>query len=240
MGYLRPELCIESQLALAEKGGAIIRKHERVRDVLPDASQVRVNTSAGQYTADRVVMTVGSWLTHLAGMELARHFKVYRQTLYWFLPKESVEPYFAGRFPVFIWEFGARRDDFVYGFPAVDGPQGGIKIASEQHVFDTDADTVDRVVKDQEIDATYRKCVQDRLPGLSDKCLKTAVCLYTSTPDSGFVIDFHPSHSNILIVSPCSGHGFKHSAAIGEVVAELVMTGQSKIDISKFKLNRFM
>jgi sarcosine oxidase len=239
MGYLRPELCIESQLALAEQAGAVIRKNEKVLDVVPGASEVRIKTSAGEYTADRVVMTVGSWLPQLVGGELARHFKVYRQTLYWFLPKQSVDPYLAGRFPVFIWEFGSHRDDFVYGFPAIDGPTGGIKIASEQHATEGDPDTVDRTIKDQEIDAIYRKCIQDRLPGLSHKCVKASVCLYTSTPDSGFVIDAHPLYSNILIVSPCSGHGFKHSAAVGEVVAELITSGQSKIDILKFKSSRF-
>jgi sarcosine oxidase len=239
MGYLRPELCVDSQLSLAEREGAEIRRNETVVDVVPAAGEVCVKTSAGLYTSGQVVMAAGSWITRFLGTGLAGYFKVYRQTLYWFDLKDPVASYAPDRFPVFIWELGRQRDDFVYGFPAIDGPGGGIKVASEQHVAETDADRVDRTVTDEEIDAMYRRYIRGRLPGLSEKCVKAVVCLYTSTPDSGFVIDRHPSHPNILIVSPCSGHGFKHSAAIGEIVAELMTAGRSRIDIEKFKLSRF-
>ncbi|HEY5543536.1 MAG TPA: hypothetical protein VIM04_09815 [Candidatus Binatia bacterium] len=58
------------------------------------------------------------------------------------------------------------------------------------------------------------------------------------TPDSNFVIDVHPDNDRVIIASPCSGHGFKHSAAIGEALAEQVIDGKSKIDISGFSLKR--
>jgi sarcosine oxidase len=239
MGLLRPELCIESQFVLAEQAGAVFRKNEKVSQITTTANEVHVKTSSGEFTADQAVITAGSWVTRLVERELSRYFKVYRQTMYWFGLKDPVESFLPGRFPIFIWALGSERDDFVYGFPAIDGTRGGIKVASEQHVSETDPDTVDRKVQDEEITAMYRRYIQDRLPGLSDKCLRTSICLYTSTPDSGFVIDRHPSHPNVLIVSPCSGHGFKHSAAVGEIVAELVTKGKSRIDTTKFKLNRF-
>jgi sarcosine oxidase len=78
-----------------------------------------------------------------------------------------------------------------------------------------------------------------RIPGLSDVCGEAVSCLYTMTPDSHFVIDFHPESNRIVVASPCSGHGFKHSAAIGEVLSELVNDGKSKIDISSFSMKRF-
>jgi sarcosine oxidase len=239
MGFLRPELCIESQLLLAEKHGAEIRKNQKVLELIPASREVRIRTSAGHYTAEKVVVSAGSWITQLLEQEFVRNFKVYRQVLYWFGVKDSIQPYLPERFPVFIWEFGKHQDDFIYGFPAIDGLRGGVKVASEQHAFHTNPDIVDREVGDEEIDAMYRDYVRDRLPGLTSECVKATACLYTSTADSGFVIDFHPLHPNVLIVSPCSGHGFKHSAAIGEVVADLAITGQSRMDISKFKMDRF-
>ena len=239
MGFLRPELCIESQLALAEKHGAEIHKNERVLEFLPAANGVTVKTSAGRYTADRLVVSAGSWIGPFIGQDLAPCFKVYRQVLYWFEAKDSIDAYGPGNFPIFIWQFGGHHDDFIYGFPAIDASDGGIKVASEQHIVDTDPDGVDRKVHEEEISEMYRNYIRERLPGLSQKCVRAAVCLYTSTPDSGFVIDFHPQNRGVLIVSPCSGHGFKHSAAIGEVVADLLIDGRSQIDTSKFRINRF-
>jgi sarcosine oxidase len=85
----------------------------------------------------------------------------------------------------------------------------------------------------------YKDYVRGRLPGISDRCGTAASCLYTVTPDSNFVIDVHPDNDRIMIAMTCSGHGFKHSAAIGEALAELVIDGKSKIDISNFSLKRF-
>ena len=238
MGFLRPELCIECQLFLAEKHGAEIRRNEKVLELIPSSHEVLIRTSSGQYTAEKVVVSAGSWITQFLEQEFAGSFKVYRQALYWFDIKDSLEPFLPGRFPVFIWVFGRHQDDFIYGFPAIDGVRGGVKVASEQHAFQTNPETVEREVREEEIDSIYQQYVRDRLPGLSNKCVKTTTCLYTSTPNSGFVIDFHPLHSSVLIVSPCSGHGFKHSAAIGEVVADLAITGQSSMDTKEFKIDR--
>ncbi len=117
--------------------------------------------------------------------------------------------------------------------------KGGVKIATEQSEITTKADELDRNVTPQEIQHFFKTHIEPNFPGLSEKCIKSAACLYNSAPDYGFVIDKHPDFENIIVASPCSGHGFKHSAAIGEVLAELVVEGKSKIDISKFSFNRF-
>jgi sarcosine oxidase len=44
-------------------------------------------------------------------------------------------------------------------------------------------------------------------------------CLYTTTPDHGFIVDRLPEMPRVLVASPCSGHGFKHSAGLGELIA---------------------
>jgi sarcosine oxidase len=64
--------------------------------------------------------------------------------------------------------------------------------------------------------------------------------MYTDTPDLHFLIDFHPGHKNILLISPCSGHGFKFSAVMGEIVADMAIDGQSKFDLSQFGVQRLL
>jgi sarcosine oxidase len=140
-------------------------------------------------------------------------------------------------FPIFIWIFAKGGEFGFYGFPTLDGKT--IKIATEQFRAITDPDQVNRAVSMEEEQSMYRDYVQGRLPGISDRCSAATSCLYTTTPDSNFVIDGHPDNDRIIIASPCSGHGFKHSAAIGEALAEQVIESKSQIDISTFSLKRF-
>ena len=78
------------------------------------------------------------------------------------------------------------------------------------------------------------------LPQLPAECVRATACLYTVTPDFGFVIDKHPECERVIIASCCSGHGFKHSAAIGEVLAEFALTGRSAVDLTPFRLGRLL
>ena len=81
--------------------------------------------------------------------------------------------------------------------------------------------------------------VHGRLLGLGPSAVRAATCIYTMTPDSRFIIDRHPEHRNVIVASPCSGHGFKYSAAIGEALAQLAMIGDTSLDIGAFRMNRF-
>jgi sarcosine oxidase len=82
----------------------------------------------------------------------------------------------------------------------------------------------------------YERHVSGQLPWLGPVPVRSASCLYTSTASGDFVIARHPDHDSVLIVSACSGHGFKHSPAIGEAVAQLLSDGQSELDLAPFAL----
>lgn len=235
-GFMRPENCIRAQLSQALLNGAQIHSEEKVIGIEPlPPDNVRVKTEHGEYFARKVIVCAGPWIGNVLESEYGKLFQVHRQVLYWFNVEDSFSNFGLGRFPVFLW---LRNRQFLYGFPAIDGRHGGMKVATE--VDDpVDPDTVDRNVTDKEIKEMSEK-VKQFLPALhSSVCLKTKVCLYTETPDKHFVIDYHPETSNIIVASPCSGHGFKHSLAIGQVLAEMAMEGQTRFDISHFNLKRF-
>jgi sarcosine oxidase len=238
-GFLKPELCIEAQLHLARKHGAVVRTDETVVSVGSRAdSGVTVKTSRETYRAEKFIITAGPWIGGFLPPAHAHLFKVYRQVMYWFDIREDCRATFAPPgFPIFIWIFAKGGEFGFYGFPTLDGKT--IKIATEQFTAISDPDHVQRAVSMEEEQSMYKDYVQGRLPGISDRCGAAASCLYTTTPDSNFVIDVHPDNDRIMIASPCSGHGFKHSAAIGEAVAEQVIDGKSKIDISSFSMKRF-
>ena len=176
--------------------------------------------------------------SEILGAEFPVPFRVLRQVLFWFDVPRGIERFAPERCPVYIWELQTGTQ-VIYGFPAVDGARGGVKIATEQYEAETAPDAVARAVSDDEIRAMHARYVAPHLPDLSPVCVRAATCLYTVTPDAGFVIDRHPESDAVIVVSVCSGHGFKHSAAIGEALAELCLEGLSRADLSAFRLERF-
>ena len=141
-------------------------------------------------------------------------------------------------FPVFIWITGDRLQDMLYGFPAIDGPSGGIKVATERYEQTVDPDNVPRDVSEDSIAAMYSEYIAPRFPDVSRRCLRTATCLYTVTPDAKFVIDYADSNQNVIFASACSGHGFKHSPAVGEALAQCALQCPPRLTYPLFAWRR--
>ncbi|HEY2819274.1 MAG TPA: N-methyl-L-tryptophan oxidase [Casimicrobiaceae bacterium] len=237
-GFVRPEECIRAQLDLAEAKGATIHRDETVLGFDASDARVTVTTDRAAYSCAHLIVAAGAWLPEWMGRDVARWFKVYRQVLYWFDIEGDAAEYALDRFPVFIWELQGKPQG-VYGFPAIDGPRGGLKVSTESFGATTTPQTVTRTVTPEEIAAMHRDYVAPYLRGVGARCLRATTCLYTVTPDFGFVIDRHPRSDRVIVASPCSGHGFKHSAAVGEALAQWIVDGQSRIDLGAFALRRF-
>jgi sarcosine oxidase len=237
-GYLRPERCIAAQLALAKRAGAAIRTGERVVAIDDRGDHVRVTTDRAADEARQAILAAGPWLPGFLAPELARQLTVSRQVLYWFEPRGAIAEFEAPLFPIWIWELQETKH-VIYGFPAIDGAGGGVKLATEQYAEATTPDTVDRDVREAEVRAMHRELVAPYLPGLSDRCVKTAACLYTATPDFHFLVDRDPARRRVILASPCSGHGFKHSAAVGEAVAAMAVGEAPGVDLSAFAFRTF-
>lgn len=239
-GYVRPERAVAAQLSLARRRGATIRLGERVQGWRAGPSGVRVRTDAAVYTAAQLVICAGPWVSQLFP-EADDLFAVHRQLLYWFPIRDGYER--LRDMPVFVWEFGGERDAFThllgfYGFPAIDGRRGGVKVGTEVYDEATAPDGRQHPASRAEAAEMYERYVGPRLPWLDPGPLRSVSCLYTNAHGNRFVIDRHPDHDAVLIVSPCSGHGFKHSPAVGEAVAQWVLDGASEIDLSPFALTR--
>lgn len=230
-GFVHPEACIAAQLEMAHRfcgelhGGEVVTEWEECGD------GVRVTTDKGAYSASRLILCTGAWLPGLVA-ELGKTARVFRQVMFWFEPDGPLDPFTPERMPVYI-----RPDSgMFYGFPAIDGAGGGMKLAGEQFEHSSAPDDVCLQVGDEEIKAMH--AVAAPHVRITSRCERTVVCKYTVTPDYGFVIDRHPDSDRVWIASPCSGHGFKHSAAIGEALAEACLGGPADFDLSAFKLVR--
>jgi sarcosine oxidase len=230
-GILFPETCVQAHLTAALMHGASLRFEEQVLSWKPDSSGVRVITSRREYLAERLVLTAGSWIG-LFLPDLNLPFTMERQVQFWFETKSNPAQFHPECCPIHIWEPEPAK--FFYGFPDLGN---GVKVARHHEGEPTHPDSINREVAAQEIE-TMRRLVRKFLPDADGPLRSSAVCMYTNTPDEHFFIDAHPAFPQVTIASPCSGHGFKFSSVIGEILAELLNDGKSRFDLSLFR-NRF-
>ncbi|HEY4605825.1 MAG TPA: N-methyl-L-tryptophan oxidase [Blastococcus sp.] len=233
-GFVRPEGTVSAQLALARRRGAGLRFDEPVVEWSTTADGgVRVTTVAGEYTAGRLVICPGAWAPGLLA-DLGVRLTVERQVMYWFRPDGGVGPYAPNRHPVWI-HGGAELQ--LYGFPAIDGPDGGVKAAFFRHGVVCTPDTLDREVHPDEVDFITAH-LRELLPTMPGRFLDAAACMYTTTPDEHFVIATHPRHEQVTVACGFSGHGFKFVPVVGEILADLAVDGATRHPIELFDPRR--
>ena len=232
-GFARPELTVRAHLELAEKSGASLQFGEPVLDWKQTPAGVDVSTGRGSYSAEQLVVCPGPWAPQLLG-SLGVPIAVERAVMYWLDPVGGVSGF--EDHPIFIDENASGTH--VYGFPAIDGPRGGVKVAFAWKGSPCTPETIDRAVHPHEIDELTGR-IAELLPALGDTCLRTATCMYSNTPDRNFVIGRHPRCAEVIVACGFSGHGFKFVPVVGEILADLVIDRATDHPISLFDPHRF-
>ncbi|MBP2479279.1 sarcosine oxidase [Crossiella equi] len=233
-GFVRPERTVTAHLDLAAKAGAELHYSEPVLDWETDGEGVRVRTAAATYRAEKLVICPGAWAPGLLA-DLRVPFKVERQIQYWFEPTGGIAPFQPEVHPIYIWE--ADGGTQAYGFPASDGPDGGAKVAFFRVGSECTPDTIDRTVHPHEVEA-MAAFMRPRIPDLPGTYLRAATCMYTTTADEHFVIATHPGHDRVTVACGFSGHGFKFVPVVGEILADLSLTGTTAHPIELFRPER--
>ena len=213
-GFLDVEMALHGMADQARILGVKIRENEPARSWTVDGEGVRVITDQDEYTADRLIITVGAWAGQvLAGAGLP--LEVRRKVLFW-LEVEDESRFQPEDMPVFMTDssFGG-----IYGFPIWGRP--GLKIARHDGGIPTDPQSIDRTVQAGEADDVIG-LAQSIFPGVTGKVLDSTVCMYTMSPDEHFIVDRHPEHPQVAIGTGFSGHGFKFASAIGEHLVDLL------------------
>lgn len=233
-GFARPERTVSASIALAQRFGADLRFGEPVLTWESTAAGVRVTTAAGTYEAAEMVVAPGAWAPQLLA-DLGVPITIERQVMYWFQPTDGVDPYRSDRHPIYIFEDAAGVQ--IYGFPAIDGPQGGAKIAFFRGGRPCTPETIDREVSRDEV-AAMGTSAGRLLPTLPGRFLKAATCMYSNTADEHFVVARHPEHEHVTVACGFSGHGFKFVPVIGEVLADLAINGSTDHPLALFDPRR--
>jgi sarcosine oxidase len=231
-GFLYVEECVRAHVFEAMRAGAVIRESEAVQKWRAMPGGVEVTTDKGHYSAGKLVLTAGPW----AGQLLAGRgtpLTVMRQVPMWFRTRND-SAFRRDQFPLYIVD---TPGGYFYGFPVLDGQ--GAKVARHYGApeLHSPAEIVREVTPADE--EPLREFLRAHLPDVNGPCHRTAVCIYTLTPDRHFVIDVHPDYPDVALAAGFSGHGFKFASVVGEVLADLAESGRTALPISMFRVGRF-
>jgi sarcosine oxidase len=235
-GILRPEECIRQHLRGATDRGATLNFEEPIVSwsASGNGEGVTVRTHRQCYSARSLVLSVGPWFAELVPA-LSMPTFVTRHVMFWFRPTRQASEFDRGAFPIFLWE--PEEGPFIYGFPRLSqetDPKVAIHSGQEKCL----PSSIDRVIHPGD-EAAIRAAVRERIPALNGEVSHAATCMYTMTPDEHFLIDQHPDYPQVVVAAGFSGHGFKFSAVVGEILCDLATARKTRFDISLFSFQRF-
>ena len=236
-GYLAVEEGVQTFVDEAVKHGAETRTNEVVLGWEASDENVTVRTDQGEYAAARLIVTAGSWASsflHDLGVPLV----VLRKPLFWYQTTRDCYQLGQGA-PGFFYEVLSADGtcDTYYGFPEIDAK--GLKVAEHSRgEVVSDPLTVNR-----EIDPGDRRRVEtflgQHLPAVSTSCQHHVICMYTCSPDHHFIVDRHPESPSVVFAAGLSGHGYKFTSVLGEVLADLAFEGKTALPIDFLSVGRF-
>jgi sarcosine oxidase len=235
-GFLGVEDCVRQHLDLAQKRGAVLYAGERVLGWQAEGDSVRIETDKRHIAAGRLVLAAGPWAApELCSLGIKT--QVVRKVLFWY-QGEGVEQYSLGKLPCFLVGEDGSPNTF-YGFPAF-GPWG-LKVTEHNVMMHKIVEDPLKINRELEVDdeAPVRRFVDQFFPRLRAQRSRHVVCMYTMTPDEHFVVDKHPECAAVVLAAGFSGHGFKFSSVMGEILADLALEGKTSQPIDFLSLDRF-
>ena len=231
-GMLHADRCVAAFAVQARRHGAELHEEEPVTAITPLGDGVEVRTARGVHRAARVIIAAGSWMRPLAaqlGLDLPL---TVRKELVMYMAAERPAEFEIGRFPIYIHRLPGTSSGGA-GFPLLGSAHpkflfhaGGPQVEPED---------VDRT-PDPALLARTRAAALDVVRGLTGDVVEAIACRYTMTPDEDFLIDRHPEHRQIVLASPCSGHGFKFGSIVGKISSDLALRGETAHEIGRFRL----
>lgn len=231
-GMLFVEDCVEAHLFLAMAAGARTRFDERVRSLQFDGNSVQLVTDQATYSAGSLVVCCGAWSPQILGGAIPP-LRVLRKIQQWQQLEHATRDAWRNS-PIHFFDL---PEGAFYGFPTLDGQSVKLAQHSGGEIL-TDPSQLRREISGADLQP-IRDFAAQRLLGVSPHVSSCCACLYTMSPDGHFVIDRHPQHENVVIAAGFSGHGFKFASVVGEVLADLVLTGSTRHPIGFLGLGRF-
>ena len=221
-GVLLAARGLDALLDVARADGADVRGGAVVEGWAARADGVRVTVGGETLHADRLVLAGGPWMPGL--VPALAGLRVERNAVHWFEPPAASSACLYGpdALPVLVIEDTPAH--LLYALPSMralgNDLEDGVKFAGHHSGVVAAIERIDHQPTPADAAAIAPDVVR-YLPGLAPAPTRSAVCCYTNTPDGHFLIDRHPDHPAVVLVSACSGHGFKFAPVVGVIAADL-------------------
>jgi sarcosine oxidase len=222
---LRSQEAVRSIARLATAHGAELREETAAESITASGQGVEVVTASSTIRAPVAIVAAGAWSRSLlgrAGIQLALRPSLEQST---YFDADAMD------LPTVIdWDEAPGQPPYIVPDPFEPGTiKAGAHLSGPVVDPDTRSFDADEARALQVGDWVGRRLVSDAKP------LRTETCLYTRTPDEDFVLD---RVGPLVVASPCSGHGFKFTPLIGEVLADLVTGEAPEIPLERFRADR--
>ncbi len=233
-GAVFPEKAISNFLSKSINNGSSHNYNEKVIGWGKQSKFYKVETDKNNYFAEKLIFSSGAWIKNLVP-SLKLPVKIERQVLFWFDPIKDKDKFHYSNMPNTGWDLDNGME--FYTQPNIENK--GFKVAMHHNGKFISENDLNRESNADDL-SIVKNFLEEYIPLANGKLIDSRVCVYTNTPDFDFIIDFYPNDENIIICSPCSGHGFKFTPAIGEICSELVINNGTNYDLSEFSIKRLM
>jgi sarcosine oxidase subunit beta len=232
-GYVEAVQVVASFAEAARKLGADIRQGVEVKKVVRDGQRIAgVETNEGRYHCKTIILATGPWADRLIKGSDFR------------LPVQACRTQVAlFRQPPDLGRAGPVYGDFVHGIYFK--PTHGEIIHAGSLAGEELQNPVDPDQYDEAADSAWLPQVRQRLgrryPAMHRGYGRGGYgALYGITPDWHPILDRLPGWEGAYCAVGFSGHGFKMSPIVGQLITELIVDGNAKtLDISPLRLGRF-
>ena len=233
-GAVFPEKAISNFLSKSINNGSSHNYNEKVIGWEKQSKFYKVETDKNNYFAEKLIFSSGAWIKNLVP-SLKLPVKIERQVLFWFNPIKDKYKFHYSNMPNTGWDLDNGME--FYTQPNIENK--GFKVAMHHNGKFISENDLNRESNADDL-SIVKNFLEEYIPLANGKLIDSRVCVYTNTPDLDFIIDFYPNDENLIICSPCSGHGFKFTPAIGEICSELVINNGTNYDLSEFSIKRLM
>jgi sarcosine oxidase len=219
-GICFPEKNVRAHGRAAAEAGARIYPGTRVTAVELVDGGVRVVTPTVTFEAAQAVVAAGAWNGKLLpDLPLTPR----RTPLYWFAPRDgATESFDIADFPSFVYELPDGSG--LWGHGSGDGFHIKIGLWDGASMFhDTDPDELDRYVHPRRDVDMLAEAVAAAFPQIDPVPVKVIPCMITNSPDEQFLVGRPGGDPRLVVAGGDSGHGFKHAAGIGELLAQITV-----------------